>query len=437
MGALLAAFESLEDQGINYKHLVLGFSLAIYLWEQYLNYRQLRILRDPKTSVPALLKEHYPIEEHKKSKAYSKDKAQFGFVQALVGIVQTFLILSYDVLPFFWNYSKDVLVWLGMHGDREILQSIVFVTIYMTVSTLLGIPLSLYSTFVIEERHGFNKQTLSLFFTDMVKELALGFVFATPLVSGFIQIVRWSGDSFFFYVWLFVFAFQIIMILLFPTVIQPLFNKFTPLEEGELKTKIEKLASRIKFPLTKIFVIDGSKRSSHSNAYFTGLFKDKRIVLFDTLLEQTNHEEVLGVLAHELGHWQLSHMLKRLVFVQVQMFGIFYLFSFFIKSTAFYQAFGFDSKPIIIGMMLFSYIFQPVEAIFSFLGNVLSRLHEFEADGFAKKLGYAEVMMSGLIKIHLKNLGNVNPDTLYSAWHYSHPPLVERLSALSKGGKSD
>ncbi|KAJ3219643.1 hypothetical protein HDU67_000131 [Dinochytrium kinnereticum] len=420
-------------ESVSYKHIVLGFSFTIYAWEQYLAWRHYRILADPKTAVPTVLKEHVSAEEHKKSKAYSKDKTEFGFVTALFAQVQTFLVILYDVLPYFWALSKDALEKLGFEGDREVLQSIVFIIIYMSVSTILGVPLSLYSTFVIEERHGFNKQTLALFFSDVIKELVVGFVLATPLVAGFIQIVKLGGDNFFFYVWLFVLSFQVIMIVLYPTVIQPLFNKFTPLDEGELKDKIKALATRIKFPLTKIFVVDGSKRSSHSNAYFTGLFKDKRIVLFDTLLEQTNQEEVLGILAHELGHWQLSHLFKRLAWVQTQLFGVFYLFSHFVNAAPFYAAFGFETKPIIIGIILFTYIYQPIDALFSFLGNVISRAHEFEADAFAKKLGYAKVLASGLIKIHLKNLGNLNPDKLYSSWHYSHPPLMERLAAIQKG----
>ncbi|KAJ3101428.1 CAAX prenyl protease 1 [Phlyctochytrium planicorne] len=388
-----------------YKELVLFFSITIFLWEQYLAYRHYSILVNPKTSVPTILKEHYPLEEHKKSKAYSKDKAQFAFLTSFVSQAQNLAVIIYDVLPYFWKISGELLQQAGLEGERETLQSIVFVIIYITLSTLVGIPFSLYSTFVIEERHGFNKQTLALFFSDLFKELILGFVLSAPLVSGFVQIVKWGGDNFFFY---------IVMILVYPTVIQPLFNKFTPLPDGSLKEKINALASRLKFPLTKIFVVDGSKRSSHSNAYFIGLFKDKRIVLFDTLLEQANEEEVLGVLG-------------KMSLLNSQAYG-------FVNSAPFYAAFGFNTTPIVIGMILFGYIYQPVDALFSFVANVISRMHEFEADAFAKKLGYAKVLASGLIKIHLKNLGNVNPDKLYSAWHYSHPPLVERLTAIQKGG---
>ncbi|KAI8853264.1 peptidase family M48-domain-containing protein [Chytridium lagenaria] len=315
---------------VPFKEVVLGFSLTIYLWEQYLAWRHYNILADPKTSVPKLLTEHISAEDHKKSKAYSKDKTGFAFLTALFGQVQTVLIFTYDVLPYFWALSKEILEKAGFDGDRE-------------------------------ERHGFNKQTIGLFVTDLIKELVLGFVLAIPLVSGFIQIVKWGGDNFFFYVWLFI-----------------LFSTSSPLwRMVNLRLRSTHWLRRIKFPLTKIFVVDGSKRSSHSNAYFTGLFKDKRIVMFDTLLEQADQEEVLGVLAHELGHWQLNHLMKRLVWVQCQLFAMFYLFS---------------------------------------------------------HLGYASVLASGLIKIHLKNLGNLNPDKYYSSWHYSHPPLVERLAAIQKGG---
>ncbi|KAH9271840.1 hypothetical protein BASA83_005942 [Batrachochytrium salamandrivorans] len=218
----------------------------------------------------------------------------------------------------------------------------------------------------------------------------------------------------------------------YPTFIQPLFNKFDSLPDGELKVKIDALAKSVEFPLTKVFVVDGSKRSSHSNAYFFGLFKNKRIVIFDTLLEQATHNEVLAILAHELGHWQFSHTTKRLAIIQTHLFMVFFLFSKVIALDSLYMSFGFDSKPIIIGFLLFQFIFTPAESIMGFVMNLISRHDEFQADSYAKKLNYATDLKNGLIKIHLKNSSNLNPDKLYSIWHYSHPPLVERLSAIIK-----
>ncbi|KAI8622622.1 CAAX prenyl protease 1 [Chytriomyces sp. MP71] len=419
-----------------YLEVVLALSWGIYLFEQYLAYRQHVRLADATLGVPMLLSEHITADEHMKAKAYGRDKSLFEFAQNAFNMLVTTLTLVYFVMPFYWHLSASVLAYFGLTGDREILQSIVFVIVSTAVSSVLDVPFSIYKQFVIEERYGFNKMTFTLYASDKLKTFALTSVIAAPLVAGILQIIKWGGDNFFFYVWLFMWVillfFQITMILLFPTVIAPLFNKFTPLEEGKLKTMIGDLAARVSFPLTKVFVIDGSKRSSHSNAYFTGLFKDKRIVLFDTLLTQMTNDEICAVLAHELGHWSSSHIFRTLLISQIQLFSIFYTFSHFIKSKPMYEAFGFDSTPVIIGLTLFTYLYQPLDALFSFLMHYVSRVHEFQADAYAKKLGYAENLKNGLIKLHKKNLGNLVPDSWYSAYHYSHPPLVERLTAIGK-----
>ncbi|KAF8977821.1 hypothetical protein BGZ46_007098 [Entomortierella lignicola] len=216
---------------------------------------------------------------------------------------------------------------------------------------------------------------------------------------------------------------------------EPLFNKFETLPDGELRTRIEALASRIQFPLTKLFVIDGSKRSGHSNAYFYGFLKNKRIVLYDTLLEHSDNDEICAVLAHELGHWACSHNFRMILFGQVQLFLIFYLFSQFINDKAMYASFGFvDATPTLIGFLLFNYLYSPVESVIGFITNIISRYHEYQADAFARDLGYAASLASGLIKLQLKNLGTMNPDWLHSMYYRSHPELIERLNAINHHG---
>ncbi|KAI9201824.1 peptidase family M48-domain-containing protein [Polychytrium aggregatum] len=419
----------LSLSGLPLKHLVLGFSFVIFGWENYLAYRQHRRLKE--TAVPKALGDIVTQETFDKAQAYGRDKSTFSFFSGLYQQLQTTLVFSFDVLPKFWTLAGGCLAYFGL-GGNEIAQSIAFLALTSLASTAINMPFSLYYTFVVEEKHGFNKQTLSLYFSDLAKTVLLTGVIGGPLVSAFLWIIKKTGKNFFFYVWLFTLVFQLVFVTIYPTLIQPLFNKFTPLEDGPLKEKIEALSARVKFPLTKLFVVDGSKRSSHSNAYFFGFFKNKRIVLFDTLLEQCNHEEICAVLAHEIGHWKMSHILKILAISQVQLFGIFYLFSRVINHTPLYSAFGFDTKPIIIGFLLFQYIYTPVESISGFLMNLLSRKHEFEADAYGKQLGYADTLKSALVKLQIKNLGNMNPDKMYSAWHYSHPPLVERLEGLAK-----
>ena len=209
------------------------------------------------------------------------------------------------------------------------------------------------------------------------------------------------------------------------------------MEDGELKTKIEALAERIKFPLKKLYVIDGSKRSSHSNAYFYGFGKNKHIVLYDTLIEHSNNEEICAVLAHEIGHWQMSHTLKLMGVTQANLLFIFWLFSLFIHSNKLYSDFGFSTMPTLIGFMLFQFIYSPLESVTGFLMHVYQRKNEYEADAYALKLGYASTLRSALIKLSVKNLGGFNVDPLYSAWNHSHPSLVERLNALGVEPTSD
>ncbi|KAJ1565094.1 CAAX prenyl protease 1 [Nowakowskiella sp. JEL0078] len=412
----------------NYKNAVLAFSYVVFLWENYLSWRQ--FVRFYKLDVPPTLQSVVEKDDFVKAQAYGKAKAKFGFVSSFFSQFQTTIMFTYDILPLFWNYSLDILKKFEIENN-EILTSLVFVILIILVSTIINLPFSLYQTFVLEEAFGFNKQTIGLFLVDSIKSLAISLIIGLPVLAGFLRIIQ-LFTNFFVYTWLFMLVFQFTFTLIYPTVIQPLFNKFTPLPEGELLENIVKLAKKIEFPLTKIFVIDGSKRSSHSNAYFFGFWKAKRIVLFDTLLEQANHQEILAILAHELGHWSSNHVLKQLTISQIHIFVIFYLFSLFIHDNLLYTSFGFSTQPILIGFILFQFIYSPIESVIGFLMNLLSRKFEFEADAFAKKLGYVSELKSGLVKIHVKNLGSMNPDPLYSAYHYSHPPLVERLDALGK-----
>ncbi|KAJ3131897.1 hypothetical protein HK100_005899 [Physocladia obscura] len=419
---------------VGYRVAVLAIMWAMYFVEQYLLLRQHMRLADEKLGVPAELQTHVSQQEHEQAKKYGRAKSEFEFVLGLFNQSVATITIVCDLLPALWSLARQLLVSLGIKNNNEILLSVVFTVLATVASTVISWPFELYKNFVIEEKFGFNKSTLPLFISDQFKTLLLTCVISAPFVAGILFVIKWAGaNSFFFYVGAFVLVFQIIMILIFPTFIAPLFNKFTPLEDGDLKSLISLLAAKVDFPLTKVFVIDGSRRSSHSNAYFTGLYKDKRIVLYDTLLNQQTNQEILAVLAHELGHWQKSHILSKLAITQLQLFALFYTFSHFVESADMYRAFGFtEEQPVLIGLVLFSYIYQPIDSLTSFATNYVSRLHEFEADGYAKKLGYAEDLKSGLIKLHKKNLGNLVPDPWYSAWHYSHPPLVERLAAIGK-----
>lgn len=357
-------------------------------------------------------------------------------------------LLSGGYMPFNWDLAGALLFNTGClkptdsHLYQEIVTTVLFMFFLTLHDTFIGLPFSLYKTFVLEEKHGFNKSTVGLFFRDKFVALLLTIALGFPIASFVVCLVRWGGPYFYFYVWAFLFVISVLLMTIYPTLIAPLFNKYTPLDKGPLYEAIEKLAKRVEFPLTKLFVVDGSKRSAHSNAYFYGFFKNKRIVLFDTLIEQVEQPELLAILGHEIGHWKLWHTQQGFLITQLYTFGLFLTFSYVQNNHALFSAFGFNfykdvDLPVFVGLMLFSQTFwQPVEKTLAFLMNANSRRNEFAADRYALSLGMEEDLCKGLIKISVENLGNMVPDPAYSAYHFSHPPLVERLRALNPSGKA-
>eukprot|EP00744_Colponema_vietnamica_P006444 GILI01009361.1.p1 GENE.GILI01009361.1~~GILI01009361.1.p1 ORF type:complete len:272 (-),score=93.51 GILI01009361.1:240-1055(-) len=271
----------------------------------------------------------------------------------------------------------------------------------------------------------------------MALSFLLLIVLGVPIMSSLIWVIRWGGPHFYFYVWIFVMCVSLFFITIYPHFIAPLFNTFTELPQGTLRFAIEELAGRLNFPLTRLYVVDGSKRSGHSNAYFYGFFKNKRIVLFDTLLDQVDEQETLAILAHELGHWKHNHVSINFAISSVTIFIQFFLFGQVINSGDIYTSFGFDTRAVLIGLFVFAQIFSPVSYILNICMTFFSRHCEFQADAFAVGLGFSQPLSSGLVKIHTENLGNMNPDPLYSAYHFSHPPLIERLRAISIAHKKE
>ncbi|XP_041353885.1 CAAX prenyl protease 1 homolog [Gigantopelta aegis] len=515
----------MEIEDVYIFRAVVGFMWVMYLWETYLSWRQRNVYKTS-TKVPDVLQDVLDKETFEKARLYQLDKSNFGFWSDLYSQVESTLILVCGGLPFLWTLAGRILLRFGYGFEYEILQSLVFTVVAMLISTALSLPWTLYSTFVIEEKHGFNKQTLSFFFKDQVKKFFVMQLIALPIIASLIYIIQVGGDYFFVYAWLFTLIMSLLLITIYADYIAPLFDKFTPLPDGDLRQEIEKLSASINFPLKKLYVVEGSKRSSHSNAYFYGFFKNKRIVLFDTLLEgymseeekkaaleeekkkktaleeeekkktaleeeekkktaleeeekketeqnkeQTeskkteseatgdsnkisgdsevsgdskekkeekrktgcNDQEVLAVLCHELGHWFLSHNLKNMFIAQVNTFLCFMVFAFLINRRELFTAFGFTTQPVLIGLLIiFQFIFSPYNEILSFFMTRLSRMFEFQADTFAKSMHRAEALKSSLIKLNKDNLGFPLSDWLFSTWHYSHPPLLERLKALEK-----
>uniref|UniRef100_A0A8C7NXA7 CAAX prenyl protease n=1 Tax=Oncorhynchus mykiss TaxID=8022 RepID=A0A8C7NXA7_ONCMY len=440
-------------------YAVLVFSWTVYLWEAYLAYRQRRIYRLT-MHVPQELGKIMDTDTFEKSRLYQLDKSNFSFWSGLYSETEGTLILLFGGIPFVWKVAGTVTARFGLGPEYEIFQSLSFLILATLFSAFTGLPWSIYNTFVIEEKHGFNQQTLGFFLKDAVKKFIVTQCILLPVTSLLLYIIKIGGDFFFIYAWLFTLAVSLVLVTIYADYIAPLFDKFTPLPEGELKEEIESMSKSISFPLTKVYVVEGSKRSSHSNAYFYGFFKNKRIVLFDTLLEDysplnkdgepetdtltedksklknkkqgCNNPEVLAVLGHELGHWKLGHTVKNIVISQMNSFLCFFLFAVLIGQKELFMAFGFyNSQPTLIGLMIiFQFIFSPYNEVLSFCLTVLSRRFEFQADSFARGMGRASELCSALIKLNKDNLGFPVADWLFSMWHYSHPPLLERLRAL-------
>ncbi|KAK3081804.1 hypothetical protein LTS18_002377, partial [Coniosporium uncinatum] len=377
--------------------------------------------------------------------AYGRAKAKYNFVSSCIGLVKSVAVYHYDVYPMFWRLTGSFLAsYFPTRFQGEITHSLVFFFAFNLIDTIISLPLAYYHSFVLEEKFGFNKMTINLWLTDLVKSQALGLALGGPIGAAMLYIIRKTGDSFFYYLWIFMLAVQLIAVTIYPIVIVPLFNKLEPLKEGALKTDIDTLAASLSFPLAELQIIDGSKRSAHSNAYFTGLPWKKKIVIYDTLLEQSSNDEVVAVLAHELGHWKMGHTTSLLLVSQFHMFYIFALFSAFIHNASLYRAFGFgglpgesliNSKrvpgmPIMIGLLLFNDVFAPLDNFIKLGMNTLTRRFEYQADAFAVAQKKKDALARALIKLQVSNLSSMDADWVYSAYHYSHPILSERLGAM-------
>uniref|UniRef100_A0A2K5Q9I0 CAAX prenyl protease n=1 Tax=Cebus imitator TaxID=2715852 RepID=A0A2K5Q9I0_CEBIM len=424
---------------------VLLFSWTVYLWETFLAQRQRRIYKTT-THVPPELGQIMDSETFEKSRLYQLDKSTFSFWSGLYSEIEGTLILLFGGIPYLWRLSGRFCSYAGFGPEYEITQSLVFLLLATLFSALTGLPWSLYNTFVIEEKHGFNQQTLGFFMKDAIKKFVVTQCILLPVSSLLLYIIKIGGDYFFIYAWLFTLAVSLVLVTIYADYIAPLFDKFTPLPEGKLKEEIEVMAKSIDFPLTKVYVVEGSKRSSHSNAYFYGFFKNKRIVLFDTLLEEYSvlnkdiqEDSSMEPRKEDEGN---SEEIKAKVKVSsfflrdstlMNSFLCFFLFAVLIGRKELFAAFGFyDSQPTLIGLLIiFQFIFSPYNEVLSFCLTVLSRRFEFQADAFAKKLGKAQDLYSALIKLNKDNLGFPVSDWLFSMWHYSHPPLLERLQMFT------
>lgn len=412
--------------------LFLAFFILEFAVEYGLNEANLAYVRSrfSEGGIPDFFAGVMKREDYAKSVEYTVAKGRFQRWAPIYDGVVTLWILFGGVLPALDRFAGN----LGGHfpaGARA--TGILFCLVVGFILSLLSLPTDLYSTFVLEERFGFNKTTPALYVVDRVKGLVLALIIGVPFLFGVLWLMDAAGRYWWFWVFLFMTAFQLLMVVLYPALIAPLFNKFEPLKDGELRRRILEMADQIGFKTGGIFTMDGSRRSAHSNAYFTGLGKTKRIVLFDTLAEQMTTDQAVAVLAHEMGHYKMKHIRRMLVLRSFYLLAGLYVLSLLIDYEPLFRAFGFTAPSHHAALVLVSLLSGPATFYLHPLIHHISRKHEYEADRFAARtLRNTQPMEEALIKLTIKNLSNLTPHPWYSAYHYSHPTPAERIGALRK-----
>ncbi len=391
-----------------------------YLLERFLDY-----LNTTRWSsiLPEVLKGIYDAEKYKKQQEYEKVNHRFSLLTSSFSILLMLLMLFLDGFAFVDNISRNV-------TDNYILIALLFFGIIVFASDILTTPFSIYGTFVIEEKFGFNKTTVKTFIFDKLKGWVLGAIIGGGLMALLIWFYNVTEEMFWIYAWGAITVFMIFMTMFYSSIIVPLFNKQTPLEDGELRQEIEKFSKKVGFKLDNIFKIDGSKRSTKANAYFSGIGPKKRIVLYDTLINDMEVNEIVAVLAHEIGHYKKKHIFSSMLISIIQTGITLFILSIFIGNPVLSKALGVDQASFHIGLIAFGILYSPISTIIGLGMNILSRKNEYAADKFAGDNYNAEYLASALKKLSVKNLSNLTPHPLYVFFHYSHPTLLERLNAL-------
>ncbi|MFN2366982.1 MAG: M48 family metallopeptidase [Desulfurivibrionaceae bacterium] len=411
-----------------YALIILAALLANYVLELVGDRLNLRAL-DPE--LPAEFAGVYDAKKYARSQEYTRSRTRFGLI---TGTFDLFLLLLFWQLGGFNWLDQLVRGW----GLGVVPTGLAFTGILLLAKTVISLPFGIYSTFVIEERFGFNRTTPLTFISDLLKGMILAVVLGGPLLAAVFWFFESAGAMAWLWCWAAVTLFTLVVQFIAPTWIMPLFNKFSPLEEGELREAIFTFAGKVDFSLRNVFVMDGSKRSSKSNAFFTGFGRNKRIALFDTLIAKHTVPELVGVLAHEIGHYKKKHILHGMVISIIHTGVMLYLLSIFIGHQGLFAAFYMEQSSVYAGIIFFGLLFTPIEMILTLLMNLLSRHNEYEADAFAARhTGEPESMISALKKLAADNLANLTPHPFYVLLHYSHPPLIRRIEALraSAGGQ--
>jgi len=392
--------------------------------------RQYKHVSQFSAAVPEAFSDKISLDAHQKAASYTIAKLNVAKVELLYAAA---VLLA-------WTYGGGLnlldQLWLSSIGDG-LWYSVAVMVSFIIIGVLIDLPFSIYRTFVVEEKYGFNKMSTGLFIKDTITGIVVNLAIVTPLLWVVLWLMQSAGEIWWIYAWVLLVSFMLLMMFIYPTVIAPIFNKFIPLEDGDLKQRIEALLSRCGFASQGIFVMDGSKRSSHGNAYFTGFGQNKRIVFFDTLLESLQPQEIEAVLAHELGHFKHKHIRKQLIITATLMLGSLALLGWLMQQAWFYAGLGIQTESTHMALILFMLVISIFGIYFQPIFSFFSRKNEFEADDFAAKQSNANDLIQALVKLYKENASTLTPDPLYSAFHDSHPPAPVRVAYLSTKIRSE
>lgn len=402
--------------------IILTILTANFILDQVLAYLNLSNL---KSTVPEEMAGVYDDEKYAKSQDYTKANTKFGFITETFSFVLTFVVLKSGYL----GQLNDI---ISAHYSNPIILALIFFGVLFIISDVINIPFSLYSTFVIEEKFGFNKTTIGTFVVDKIKGYVLTSLIGGLIISILLYLTTSIGENFWIYFWVIIAVLMLSLNMFYTSLILPLFNKLTPLEDGELKDAITAYSQKIDFPLDNIYVIDGSKRSNKANAFFSGIGKKKKIVLYDTLINNHSIEELVAVLAHEVGHFKRKHVITTMILAVAQVGFMLFLLSKFAFNTELSQALGAKSYAMHLNLVAFTMMYTPISSITSVLMNMLSRKNEYEADDYAAQTYSSKALQTALKKLSVNNLSNLTPHPAVVFMSYSHPTVLARLENLAK-----
>lgn len=404
-------------------YIIIGIIVIDFIFDKILDALNAKHFNDP---IPKELEDVYNIEEYERSQLYKKERFKFTLLTSTFSVLLTLGFIIFEGFAYVDSIARNI-------SDNSIIIALIFFGIIMLGSDILMTPFSWYSTFKIEEKYGFNKTSKRTFLLDKLKGLAMGAVIGGGILALIVWFYQYTEDNFWWYTWILVAVFSVFMNMFYAKLIVPLFNKQTPLSDGSLRTKIEEYAKSVGFKLDNIFVIDGSKRSTKANAYFSGFGSEKRITLYDTLINDLEEEEIVAVLAHEVGHYKKNHIIVNLTTSILTTGFTLWLLSLFVGNPLLSEALGVSEPSFHIGLVSFGILYSPISEITGLIMNYISRKFEYQADNFAKKTYNGSYLISSLKKLSKNTLSNLTPHKAYIFVHFSHPSLLQRYRNLKQG----